>query len=227
MKLVAIMPTYNQLEFIDQAIHSVIYQVDSLVVVNDGSTDGTEKYLNSVAKEYPFMVVIHQQNQGAAAAINAGYAFAHGADWVTWVSSDDWRAANWRSEFELAIEKDTGAVYSSYIRVTPHGSAIFSEPWKKDKLLNNTNCFFGPSFIIRKDVWDLAGNHRGKISHDYDHWLRVEEACEFLGLKIKHLNIPLCYYRVHDKRSTIVKRHEYDADKWQVEARARRANACH
>ena len=36
---------------------------------------------------------------------------------------------------------------------------------------------YGPAFLIRKDVWLEAGPHRGRISHDYDHWLRVEEAC--------------------------------------------------
>ena len=37
-------------------------------------------------------------------------------------------------------------------------------PHEKNRLLRSYNCFYGPSFGIRADVWQAVGNHRGKPS---------------------------------------------------------------
>lgn len=62
----------------------------------------------------------------------------------------------------------------------------------------------------------------GKISHDYDHWLRIEEVCAAAHKRIIGLNKSLCWYRAHDARATVRRRHEFDAHYWQQEARERR-----
>ena len=100
------------------------------------------------------------------------------------------------------------------------GNQYHYTEYSPEKLILSTNCFFGPIFIIRKDVWQ---KHRGKISHDYDNWLRVEEACWKEGLDIIGVDEDLCYYRVHDKRVTVTRRHQFDASQWQLEAEVRRA----
>ena len=214
MKVGAVMPTYNQAEFLDEAIASVINQVDTLLVVDDGSTDGTA----SVLKKYKGRIarVSYQGNQGTAFAINYGIKHLQDYDWLAWVSSDNVYRPNWREIIEEPTDDAAGVVYSGY---NWGGQAYQFTPYAPEKLISNVNCFFGPSFIIRKDVWQ---EHRGKISHDYDNWLRVEEACWEKGLDIIGVNDDLCYYRVHPKRVTVTRRHQFDAPRWQQEARSRR-----
>lgn len=218
MKVGAVMPTYNQAEFLEEAIESIINQVDTLLVVDDGSTDNTplilKKYKNRIAR------VSYQGNQGTAFAINKGIEHLQDYDWLTWVSSDNIYRPGWiiklQSISHTAESRGIGVVYSGY---NWGGQSYMFTPYTPEKLISNVNCFFGPSFIIRKDIWQ---EHRGKISHDYDNWLRVEEACWEKDLDIIGVDDDLCYYRVHSKRVTITRRHQFDAPHWQTEARKRR-----
>ncbi|MHB8457092.1 MAG: glycosyltransferase, partial [Acidimicrobiales bacterium] len=84
-----VIPTYPRARFITGAVESVLPQLgpgDEVLVVDDGSTDGTPEKLarfgNSVR-------VILQDHQGAAAARNRGVAEARG-EWVAFLDSDDW-----------------------------------------------------------------------------------------------------------------------------------------
>lgn len=224
MRVGAVMPHFRQWEFIEEAIASVRPQVDDLLVVHDGCgregklPDGTP-YINLL------------DNQGTAAAINAGQDILTqdnpDLDWLTWVSSDNTYRDNWMATLKAAVDDKTGVVYSAYRWYRPEDGREFEvhEGYKPTKLINSPdNCFFGPSFIIRRDVWEKAGPHRGRISHDYDHWLRVEEACWDMGLEIRHVDEVLCDYRAHNQRVTVTRRHEFDARKWQAEALERRKN---
>ncbi len=220
MRVSAIMPTYDQAEFIEEAIESVIDQVDELIVVDDGSTDDTRAVL---AASRSYWALLYGKNRGTAAAINSGFKDSTG-DLVTWVSSDNIHEPHWRDALESAMGPDVGAVYSAF-RYGIRGTVHFT-PYDPGRLIRHQACYFGPSFLILRDVWEAAGPHRGKISHDYDHWLRVEETCWEKGLGIVGLAEPLCDYRVHDKRVTVTRRDQYDADHWQAEARIRRATPC-
>jgi hypothetical protein len=129
----------------------------------------------------------------------------------------------WRISLEAAFKDDVGVVYSAFNYGLPNGKKHYT-PYEPDKLIHTLNCFFGPSFLIRREVWLEAGEHRGKISHDYDHWLRIEEVCQRLDLKIVSIPDTLCDYRVHNKRVTVTRRHEFDACEWQEEAKRRRSD---
>lgn len=231
MKVSAIMPHYAQWQFIEDAVDSVWPQVDQLIIIDDGSDSNdmepswVDDWLNRLVAdgvEYD----AHMDNKGTAEAINTGFKQAKG-DWLTWVSSDNTYRDNWMATLKAAVDDKTGVVYSAYRWYRPEDGREFEvhEGYKPTKLINSPdNCFFGPSFIIRRDVWEKAGPHRGRISHDYDHWLRVEEACWDMGLEIRHVDEVLCDYRAHNQRVTVTRRHEFDARKWQAEALERRKN---
>jgi glycosyltransferase involved in cell wall biosynthesis len=83
-----IIPTYNRLNFLTNAIDSIRgqnYDGYEIIVVDDGSTDGTSDYLVSVSKEVKWL---RQENKGPAAARNLGTAKATGA-YIAFLDSDD------------------------------------------------------------------------------------------------------------------------------------------
>ncbi|MBP8271434.1 MAG: glycosyltransferase family 2 protein [Sphaerotilus sp.] len=89
-----ILPTYNRVDVIGRAIASIIRQTFSdweLLVVDDGSTDGTANRLRGLDSRIRF---IDQNNQGVAAARNTGIAAAMGR-YIAFMDSDD----EWRPEF--------------------------------------------------------------------------------------------------------------------------------
>jgi len=222
----AVMPTWNQARFIADAVASAWPQVDELCIVNDGSTDGTAAWLEEFSQANDardnLQIVTLPENGGTADAINAGWSCLTGkADWITWVSSDNVMAPDWIEKLTAEIAPDVGVVYGGFEWKRPGGIGRYHfTPYDPDHLIDDLNCFFGPAFIIRADVWQA---HRGAISHDWDNWSRVEEECWRRDLRIVGVDAELCAYSAHDQRVTVTRRHEFDADKWQAEARKRRA----
>lgn len=235
MRIGCVMPTFNQIGYIEEAVDSLRGQVDDLIIVDDGSTDGTYEWLVEKMREgWIDRIVRHEKNQGTAAAINTGMAgLSSDCDWLTWQSSDNVVMPGWRESMEDCLADhsdfgDIGVVYSSFWYCKGadlsegNRRLLYKVPYDREALISTEDCYFGPSFIIRRDVWGEAGAHRGKISHDYDHWLRVEEACWRMGVEIAGVNVPRVLYRAHHERVTITRRDQYDAKRWQAEARKRR-----
>ena len=210
-----VMPTYQQLSFIQDAINSVIDQVDELVIVNDGSTDGTAEFLEAT----PLHSIQLPENRGTAHAINAGInQMSTEHEWLTWVSSDNIMAPDWVETLLEHATPTTGAIYGGFSR-EPENQYFFT-PYDPELLISRPNCYFGPAFLIRSDIWQY---HRGRIAHDYDNWLRVEEACWEKRLDIIGVDRSLCTYIAHKDNATNTRRHEFDGLRWQEEAQKRRA----
>lgn len=229
MKIGVCMPSYNQARWLDGALGSYYVQThkdSQLVVVDDGSTDATPALLKEHYRE-PW-VIRHPRNKGSAEAINTGIAALtaiHEIDALSWISSDNKMDPSWLALLVDAMQKNgAGAVYGGfwYVRVGGHRTYMYRR-YDKDRLLGDLNCFFGPAFLIRRDVWLEAGPHRGKISHDYDHWLRVEETCWRMKVPIIGVDKALCDYNAHDERVTVTRANDYDAHIWQLEAKKRRS----
>lgn len=86
-----IIPVFNAEQYLDKCISSILNQTFSdweLILVNDGSKDGSGSICDRYAQEDPRVKVIHQENQGQAAARNHGIAQA-GGEWLCFVDSDD------------------------------------------------------------------------------------------------------------------------------------------
>src|SRR6185437_7308560 len=84
-----IIPTYNCVNYISRAIHSVLFQTYpniEIIVVNDGSTDDTSKLLDILFSNK--ITVINQVNKGVAAARNAGIKVAKGK-YIAMLDADD------------------------------------------------------------------------------------------------------------------------------------------
>lgn len=90
MKIAAIIVTYNRLELLQRCYNALLDQSNEnfiIVVVNNGSTDGTKEWLD-IPKDR--LIVIHQNNEGGAGGFYSGMKFAYeaGYDWM-WLMDDD------------------------------------------------------------------------------------------------------------------------------------------
>jgi glycosyltransferase involved in cell wall biosynthesis len=87
--ITVLLPAYNAEKYIGEAIQSVLAQSFTefeLLIVNDGSTDDTEKIIRSFSD--PRIVLINQDNKGISAALNNGLSFAK-ADYIARFDADD------------------------------------------------------------------------------------------------------------------------------------------
>ncbi len=89
MKISVIIPLYNKKDTVLGAINSVLNQQvlpDEIIIVNDGSTDGSEKEVELL--NHPLITLIHQKNAGVSAARNKGIEVAK-SEWIAFLDADD------------------------------------------------------------------------------------------------------------------------------------------
>ncbi len=193
-----IIPTYNRLELLKASLASVAAQTFreyEVIVVDDGSTDGTADYL---AAHWPEVRCLRQENQGAAEARNHGLREVH-SEFVAFLDSDD----RWEPDFlaatvaELRRSPETALVYTNFVSTDENGRVLPGHR-KRHYAGDVTARLFGSTFIhtsavvARAHTIRDAGGFDGRLTHneDYDLWLRLSLRHRF-GL----IDRPLCLRR--------------------------------
>lgn len=91
-KLSVIIPIYNSEKYIQRCIQSVInqtYKNLEIILINDGSTDNTQKILENFYKQDKRIIIINKENEGVSAARNIGIEISSG-EYIHCLDSDDW-----------------------------------------------------------------------------------------------------------------------------------------
>jgi glycosyltransferase involved in cell wall biosynthesis len=99
-----IIPIYNIKEYLSKSIDSIInqtYKNIEIILVDDGSTDGSSKICDEYAEMDSRIRVIHKENGGVTSARKAGLLKATGT-YVTYVDGDDWME---RNAYSVMVEK--------------------------------------------------------------------------------------------------------------------------
>lgn len=117
--LSVIVPIYNVEKYLNKCIESIVSQTYTnleIILVDDGSTDGSPAICDNWAERDSRIKVIHKRNGGLSDARNAGMAIATG-EYIAFVDSDDWLDKNMYSVLTDAIEKNgCDAAGCSFVR---------------------------------------------------------------------------------------------------------------
>jgi len=114
VQISVIIPFYNAIKTAEKSLLSVIAELQSvykktsdyeIICVDDGSSDGTEKFLDTFKKNNDSIVVLHQKNSGAATARNAGLEIAKGALVAFNDSDDEWLSGSLLQRLSI-LDKD-------------------------------------------------------------------------------------------------------------------------
>lgn len=105
-----IVPVYNTCDYLDKCIKSIVRQTYpnlEIILVDDGSTDGSGDVCEQWKKRDSRIKVIHQKNQGQGAARNSGLLLAAG-DYIQFVDSDDYIELDMVEQLiRIMIKEDT------------------------------------------------------------------------------------------------------------------------
>lgn len=96
MKVSVVLSVYNVKPYLERCVQSVLnqtYKDFEIVLVDDGSTDGSGELCDQIAKSDSRIVVVHQKNQGNSGARNTGIRQAKG-DYIIFADSDDYWLLN-------------------------------------------------------------------------------------------------------------------------------------
>jgi glycosyltransferase involved in cell wall biosynthesis len=126
-----VIPTRDRWEVLSHAaLRAALWQEDvdhEVVVVDDGSTDGTSDRLAELG-DPRVRVVRHDHSLGVARARNAGLRAARG-EWVSFLDDDDlWSPRKLRGQLDAAGQAGASFVYSSGAAVDAHGRFLFAVP---------------------------------------------------------------------------------------------------
>lgn len=191
MPLVSIcIPTYNRKDYLTETLGSVFaqtYKDYEIVIVDDGSTDGTEQ----MVKEAGWPVRYYWQgNAGDAAARNKLVEFASG-EYIAFIDSDDLLMPDALERMIGAANKENEpvVVYGPYLRIDQNGSVIgkskrklhsgfITEHLFQDILIHSCGCL-----LPRQAIQDAGGFDQSlAVCSDYDLWLRLSLKYRFIAL---------------------------------------------
>jgi glycosyltransferase involved in cell wall biosynthesis len=182
---------YNQRDYVAEAIRSVLRQsrcdrVKEIIVVDDGSTDGSDRVIAQLAKENNKIVHLAQRNSGVAMARNAAIRVATG-EYVALLDGDDvWLPQKLEIQLpSLDRSPALGLVYSDYVALRgPDGAdrspvkarAIFQDdPYALQTLFVHGAAILPSTTIVRRSVYDTCGGFDPELrnNEEVDMWLRI------------------------------------------------------
>lgn len=219
--ITVLMSVHNGMPYLREAVESIFRQTFAdwrFVIINDGSTDDSRTYLESL--QDPRIDLIHQQKQGLAAALNRGIEHCH-TDLVARLDSDDVALPD-RLAKQVAFMNDhpeVGLVGTQFNRL---GRVRAGFPSKlpcdhatiMDALLDGQHAMCHPTIVCRTDLLRRIGGYwQHPIAQDWDMYLKMGEHAQ-----LANLDEVLVNYRVHNaslngQRLAAIRHHQrYAAD---------------
>ena len=183
----AIITTYNRFELCKRAIksaHNQTYDNIEILVIEDGSQSGIEKWLSNKFPEVRYHR--HEKNKGLAAARNTGLELAQG-EYIAYLDDDDvWKSERVTKQIKKLgsvqpnLDEDIGVIYCGVERRTHDGSVVgTSSPDNKgrlDKAIKQEGASTLPStFLFDRDALNSVGGFDETLpsSIDHDIWMSL------------------------------------------------------
>lgn len=186
-----VLPTHNRAGLLPRAVESCLGQTFrdlELIIVDDGSTDGTAEIVRKIAQNDSRVRVVTQANAGLPRALNEGFAQAQG-EFLTWTSDDNRYQPTAIEAMVNTMERnpECGLVYTDFQLVDESGRVKNVVKSRSPSDLGAMNVV-GACFLYRRSVAQKAGCYdvRLPLVEDWDYWLRLALLAPVHHLKEVH-----------------------------------------
>lgn len=211
-KISVIVPVYNSIDCLEKCVRSICaqtYENLEILLIDDGSTDGTDRLCDKLAAEDRRIGVYHKKNGGASSARNMGIDLATGA-YIGFVDSDDYIEPDMYELMMNALqdrrvpivqisrdEVDEAGNRLPDVCVPPENARFCgTEEFLKELLLHRGDCSFCTK-LVRKELFAAHRFPEGVLNEDFS--LLVELLQEIDGITILPKQ---CYHVVCRQTST-------------------------
>lgn len=191
----AIVPAYNAERYLAAALESIFaqeYRPIEIIVVDDGSADGTA----DIVRFFKEVRYIYQTNQGQAMAMNVGIAAARG-ELIAFLDADDLWAPNKLSvQIDYLLEHpQIGYVIARMQNFLEPGTQL-PQRARKDHSLADYAALSVGTLVARKTIFEQVGDFDSSYPHakDVDWFVRAKQ----VGIRMAILSEVLLYRRLHE-----------------------------
>lgn len=205
-----VLPVYNSEKYLREAIGSLLAQTFTdfeLLIINDGSTDGSEEIIQSYSDER-IIYIKNESNKGLIYTLNKGIELAKGKYIARMDADDVCLPMRLQKQFDWLEKYSTTAVVGCHVSFINDTGTVTGQ-WKEDLQTSNyqsirkkmvwENCIAHPTVMMRSNVIRQYGYHQNqKNTEDYDLWLRMLAD----GNIIEKVPERLLLYRVHEASVT-------------------------
>lgn len=204
-----VLPVYNGERYLRESVDSILLQGDclrELVIVNDGSTDGTAGILDEYAAHPKVQVVKLARNRGLPTGLNIGFAATSGP-YLTWTSDDNRYKPNALGTMASALSVGRAdLVYAMTEWIDGDGQVVSEFVTDPPRCLPKWNVVHA-CFMYTRTVYDAIGGYRDdyRLAEDYDYWMRAYQRFRFA-----RIDKVLYQYRSHGDSLTASEGHKVD-----------------
>jgi glycosyltransferase involved in cell wall biosynthesis len=192
--------TYNRADRVRQAISSVLGQTFGdfeLVVVDDGSVDGTRTVVGNV--DDPRLHYVYRENGGLSAARNTGVASSSGR-YVTFLDDDDEALPGWLEAFHQTLSSDDAVATCAAYAVDVHGNVLSTiTPAQLGPAYEGYRGLFLPGTFSLPRAWylEINGFAEGvQYCHHAEFALRLLPFCRESNVPVRVIETPLVRWEV-------------------------------
>jgi alpha-1,3-rhamnosyltransferase len=186
-----VVPSYNHAPFITRCLRSIIrqsYRPLELIVIDDGSTDGSSKQIEKVLDDCPFPCdLVSRSHKGLSATLNEGLRRSSGQFFAYLGSDDVWLGSFLASRVSLLEARPNAVLAYGHVFVVDEDDQIVecSKDWANyrdgyvGKMLLHQIVPFSPSVLYRREVVERCLWNEQAGLEDYDLYLRLSAHGEF------------------------------------------------
>ena len=214
-KISIIVPVYNAENYLRRCIDSILEQTYTnfeLLLINDGSTDGSAKILEEVKESDSRIRVVHKKNEGVSATRNLGLKLATG-DYITFIDSDDFVDKLYLEVlYKSLTENDADIASGNFASFNEERQAFlffttdetyFEKVYSPQEWLDQENnprhnlfltVIFTPFKLYKRELWENIEYPVGRVREDDAIIHKLYLRCQ----RISFVNSAIYFYSQHE-----------------------------
>jgi glycosyltransferase involved in cell wall biosynthesis len=198
--LSVIVPAFNERDTVGTVIRRILSEIPltlELIVINDGSTDGTAEILDSLAAQDPRIHVVHQANAGKTAALKRGFELSRGEIVIIQDADLEYDPAEIVHVVQPILEEQADVVYGSRFMVRKASRVLYFYHYLANRFLTSLS-----NVLTNLNMTDVETGYkafRGDIIRNMiivssGFGIEIEVTAKIAKLKAVVYEVPISYY---------------------------------